>query len=452
MLTWSVRAAAVAAVAAGLAGLAAGCLRATELACAIDDDCSGGRCEPDGRCSFADPGCASGWRYGEGAGARAGACVGATDDDGGVDGGADDAATTGDGAIADDIAHVRAEDEYVGTASLTVTVDVLLDTSALTATPGPLPAGVFVAAPQDGGGPELAILRGLDVAIAPGVTVKVVGSRPLVVLARTIVIEGTIDASADGVTPGPGTGDLGSDLGVGGSGRLVDTSDSGGGGGGFGTVGGRGGASCSVAGGAGGAAHGTPALVTLRGGARGGAASSPPGCPTIPGGGAGGALQLYAATAIRLGASGVIHAGGGGGRGAPAPGGTGTCGGNLHAGAGGGSGGALYLQAPVVVNDGLLAANGGGGGSGAGLQGAGMAGADGQPALGAAPGGDPAGPTSGRGGAGGVLTGPGQPAPDLSSNGNGGGGGGGVGRIVIRTRDPGARQGASSPPPDFGTY
>lgn len=395
MLTWSVRAAAVAAVAVGLAGLAAGCLRATELACAVDDDCSGGRCEPDGRCSFADPGCASGWRYGEGAGARSGACVGATDDDGGVDGGADDAATTGDGAIADDIAHVRAADEYVGTASLTVTVDVLLDTSALTATPGPLPAGVFVAAPQDGGGSELAILRALDVAIAPGVTVKVVGSRPLVVLARTIVIEGTLDASADGVTPGPGTGDLGSDLGVGGSGRFVDTSDSGGG---------------------------------------------------------GGALQLYAATAIRLGASGVIHAGGGGGRGAPAPGGPGTCGANLQAGAGGGSGGALYLQAPVVVNDGLLAANGGGGGSGAGLQGAGMAGADGQPALGAAPGGDQAGPTSGRGGAGGVMTGPGQPAPDLSSNGNGGGGGGGVGRIVIRTRDPGARQGMSSPPPDVGTY
>lgn len=50
------------------------------------------------------------------------------------------------------------------------------------------------------------------------------------------------------------------------------------------------------------------------------------------------------------------------------------------------------------------------------------------------------------------MTGPGQPAPDLSSNGNGGGGGGGVGRIVIRTRDPGARQGMSSPPPDVGTY
>lgn len=62
------------AVAAALA--AAGCLPTPEHRCQGAGDCAGGTCvEPLGACAFPDGTCGSSLRYGEGAGALAGACV-----------------------------------------------------------------------------------------------------------------------------------------------------------------------------------------------------------------------------------------------------------------------------------------------------------------------------------------------------------------------------------------
>jgi len=51
-----------------------------EFACMQDDECAGGpgggRCEADGRCSFPDPACSTGRRYGGFAGTKSNTCVG----------------------------------------------------------------------------------------------------------------------------------------------------------------------------------------------------------------------------------------------------------------------------------------------------------------------------------------------------------------------------------------
>ncbi|MBA3817276.1 MAG: hypothetical protein H0X17_00150 [Deltaproteobacteria bacterium] len=57
-----------------------GCRPDPVFTCTVDDDCGGatsaGHCEATGACSFADPSCPSGWRYGDLAeDAHAGACV-----------------------------------------------------------------------------------------------------------------------------------------------------------------------------------------------------------------------------------------------------------------------------------------------------------------------------------------------------------------------------------------
>jgi hypothetical protein len=65
----------------------AGCLRTTEYKCTVNGDCTGGgTCEPNGYCSFDDPACADGRRYGEYSGPVANQCVGGMAmGDGGVD-------------------------------------------------------------------------------------------------------------------------------------------------------------------------------------------------------------------------------------------------------------------------------------------------------------------------------------------------------------------------------
>jgi cysteine-rich repeat protein len=56
--------------------LLAGCVTpAAVFECSTSADCSGGTCEPDGLCSFADATCDSGRRYGDGSGGLAGTCV-----------------------------------------------------------------------------------------------------------------------------------------------------------------------------------------------------------------------------------------------------------------------------------------------------------------------------------------------------------------------------------------
>ena len=374
----------------------------------------------------------------------------------GDDGDPSDAAL--DGAPAgDDVAHVLPADEYLGTGNLAVTADFTLDTTNLTSTPG-LPRGVTLAsATQDTGGPELAILRVDNLTISAGKRLRAVGSRPLVVLANAIQIDGVFDVSAIHDVPGAG-GVLGGP-GAGGPGmRAVMYSDSGGGGGGFGVSGARGGntpctTECNpdqtVVGGPAGTPYNS-GLGQLQGGSGGGAAlapAQPTACPAGVAGAGGGALELYAKTAITIGGSGGILGGGGGGRGGfkcetPY---------NWLAGSGGGSGGAIFLQAPIVTNAGVLAANGGGGGSGGGMNGNGIDGEDGKLATTVATGGPPQGTYSAKGGNGGAGSIAPQAGVDGVDQGNAGGGGGALGQLVIFFRTTIAA-GTTSPAPITQMY
>ena len=89
---WRARLAVAVTAAAAIAATAAsfaGCLRSTTFQCASDADCTGspaGRCEPGGYCSFPDPMCSSGSRFGEHSGPLAGQCVGDPTGDAGIDG------------------------------------------------------------------------------------------------------------------------------------------------------------------------------------------------------------------------------------------------------------------------------------------------------------------------------------------------------------------------------
>jgi hypothetical protein len=359
------------------------------------------------------------------------------DDGGAVDADRPDAAPPIDAAVVEDIHHVAVADERLGAADVLVSGGVTLDTTALTVTPAGAAAGwEVVARPHDGGGLELAVAYARDLVIDGDL--RVIGERPLVIVARRIELRGAIDAGARGATPGPGGSR--DDRGRGGDGRRDGAYyDGGGGGGGHATVGGAGGNDSN---GAGGAASSDAMLVQLVGGASGGAAVVD--CGSRQPGAGGGALQLYAATELLITAAGRINAGGGGG-------GAGlNCGGQYTAGMGGGSGGAIYLQAPRIVNAGLIAANGGGGGGGA-SGGNGGDGADGaattQPAGGGGSGGDTYGAPGGVGGAAGAPARGGSNSGGLS---NGGGGGGAAGRIIVRLRDGTA--GTTSPPATATSY
>jgi hypothetical protein len=326
-----------------------------------------------------------------------------------------------------DIAHVAAPDEALGTGDLELAADATIDTSALTISGVTLPAGVeLVAASQDGHASELAILRVRKLAILAGVTVTATGTRPLVILAETIMIDGVLDAGAHRGTPGAGGAPPQMGIGRGDDGsRDGSYNDGGGGGGGFGQPGAKGGDAGDASGGDGGLANGDQALSQLLGGSGGGGASTG-GCDFTSPGAGGGALQLYARDSVSVGTMGVINAGGGGGSGGK------SCSLQYLAGTGGGSGGAIFVQAPTITNAGTIAANGGGGGGGASASDGGP-GQDGTAttarATGGTSGGDSYGAIGGRGAARVGDASVGENGP--SSLGNGGGGGGGGGRIVF---------------------
>ncbi|MCK5797339.1 MAG: hypothetical protein KAI47_09160, partial [Deltaproteobacteria bacterium] len=266
---------------------------------------------------------------------------------------------------------------------------------------------------------------------------KVLGPRPLIIVAsQKVSIEGFLDASGAKQRPGagggrggdkrsPGQAGMGSGCAAGGEeGSERKTFDAtGAAGGSFGGVGGHGGDGPEGA-----AACAPQYLVPLVGGSGGGGGAREGGT----GGGGGGAIQISAGVAIKVTATGTIHAGGGGG-----------CHGrklSIHAGpgsgGGGGSGGAILLEAPMVWVDGRLAANGGGGGGGvSGLTGTGTDGEDAKVkgiAQGGAGGKACCNPRAGHGGAGSINS---QPNGDNGTYdaGHGGGGGGGAGSIHIAT-------------------
>lgn len=291
----------------------------------------------------------------------------------------------------------------------------------------------------------LARLRVQGNAITQG-TLRLTGSRPVIFLVRGDAdLEGSIDASADENSPGPGAGtnaQCGSA--IGGRGTDADEAAGGGGGGARGSRGGHGGEGAdeaSIPGGARGEAFDDPSLTPLFGGCAGGAGGNVPvgqgsGGAGGAGGAGGGAVQITSGGLLRV--TGRLHAGGGGGQG----------GGARAAGAGGGgSGGAILLESTTLLLDTLarIAANGGGGGEGgsrAAPAEGGTSGEEGENAeLSSTSPGRGGGNTTASGGDGGdgafgstsARDGDDGSAPAGANGGGGGGaGGGGMGRLRLR--------------------
>jgi hypothetical protein len=365
--------------------------------------------------------------------------------DAGAPGDADPSAPDADDrpSIPRDVAHVPENAWLASDRDVVWSDDVTIDTSSLTIT-GPGAAGTpdltFVSsphAPHDPPGPELALLYLADWTVEQDVTVRVTGSRPLVVISSgDIELRGVIDAGARRVVSGPGGFAAGLGPGAGQLGvHLPDFLDPGGGGAGHATQGARGGQGCAAdcttgtvaPGGPGGASYGDAVVSVLTGGSGGGQGGSGGADACAPGGGGagGGAVQLYATGRITVTASGGISVGGGGGGGGFAIG----C--SDSGGGGGGSGGVVYLQAERIDLAGVLAANGGGGGSdGGSINGDGVPGADGALDADPAPGGIPPDGES-VGGAGGAGTAAPGSGSDVAAELNGGGGGGAAGRVVL---------------------
>jgi hypothetical protein len=251
--------------------------------------------------------------------------------------------------------------------------------------------------------------------ISNGATLRVVGSKPLaIVAASTMDISGTIDVAVGGAAHRNNCDPAVGANGNGGAG--------GGGGGGFGSIGGAGGDGNSDgvarAGGNGGTAQARP-QAPLGGcdGAGGGDSTGVGG----PGGRGGGAVMLVASS-ITINSTGRIDAcGGGGGYGRSGDGG----------GGGGGSGGFILLEAKTLQIDGAVIANGGGGGEGGEATGPGQVGSRGLASTSPAPGGAGNAAEGGDGGAGGAAQLLAGRASTQTKPGGGGGGGGGVGFISV---------------------
>lgn len=347
---------------------------------------------------------------------------------------------------------------------------------------------------QDEGAPKLAVFRLARFEVTDGARLQFVGKHAVALVVRgEVVINGTIDVSADEATGGPGgaSGDVADaeltewPLNGGGTRDLIVADRAvaapGGGGGSNGAAGGAGGnahatgyqenplapggqgpRTASADGGAAGTAFADTAdwAGSLVGGGSGGPASCGQGTGDdlgVRGGGGGGALLVSASGGLILGTDAVLIASGAGGRarkdyvfkteGNPIS----PCSAYAGAGGGGGAGGTIVLESSTASFLGSVFANGGGGGGGATAEG-GMTsktGKDGLAEAGTAAGGvgsvggaaiDRAG-TGGAGGAAEAHDGLSPPETEAGYvNGNveprarayAGGGGGGVGRIVIR--------------------
>lgn len=321
--------------------------------------------------------------------------------------GADGAPTTFEactqGCVADPQPHcAHLAPRYLATVcDTTATDDVTLPSATLGTDLDSACTGGVV---QQTAAPEICVVRGKTITIASGSTLKATGTRLLALVAdNSLDIHGTLDASADGGTSGPGGGTSS-------SGGGSTTTNIGGGGAGFKTAGGAGATgTADGAGAAGGAPLPDPAqLAVMTGG------------PHSDGGGGGGGVILVACRGD-VTVDGLIDVGGGGG-----------AGGAIHAtlpvGAkGGGAGGYVVMQGWMVTVSGKVYANGGGGGEGYTGSATGSTGADGtRSASSGAQGG--AGGGGGAGGAGATkVTGAGI---GLHS---GGGGGGGLGFLQTYT-------------------
>lgn len=279
--------------------------------------------------------------------------------------------------------------------------------------------------PSVKGAVEHCVIAGEQIRITGPVTVT--GSKALVLVATdTITITGTLDAASKRNASAPyvniQTGAGAASLGAGTCNAPTTVGiDGGGAGGTFVAKGGKG------AGIPGTGESGEPqTTLALRGGCPGqngaGAEAS-----RGAGGQGGGALYLIANAVIDIKGGGRINASGEGGH--PGLG-------NDAGGGGGGSGGLIGLDAPTIMNAGIVFANGASGGEGADSNGAATAGFPGpepndeRPSAQADGGCD--GGAGGAGGAGGSDPSPPTGSPGVSANFDGGGGGGG-GTGVIKT-------------------
>jgi hypothetical protein len=345
-------------------------------------------------------------------------------------------------------------------------------TMAMQAFPG---VAEFEKIKQDGADLDVVVMRVGTLTIGAGSTFRISGDTAFLVIARTIQIDGTLDASAfpDG-EPAPGGGRPGmGDAGEGSAGLTGgDRINTGGGGGGMASGAGAGGTAACLAGipgGAGGSEVGDAELNILVGGGAGGIGGQRCAGARPRGGFGGGALQLSATESITISASGrVIASGGGGGGGAGAD----ACPQQDDAGSGGGAGGAIFLDAPRIANEGSIEAHGGGGGGGGGDKSVpDLNGLDGQqghfgnetvavaPELEPRPSGGGAGRekkgTFGGNGARGELpatTGEGGDCMLGQTTFNTGGGGGAFGRIVVRVAGDVSPFGDITPPPRKVAY
>lgn len=316
--------------------------------------------------------------------------------------------------------------------------DVTLDTSGMAVSVAG-PTGCVVVAPpsfvkaQGGGLPELAVVVVTSLDIPSGVTVRAVGTRPLVLAVRgSVTIAGTLDVSGVNVAHASGAGgetSCGASTGGDGiSGAAVGDRTGGGGGGALGDDGGDGGDGVETSKGTKGVKQGADTQIPLRGGCRGGHGGdrSATADGLGNGGRAGGAVQVSAAGAVSV--SGKVRAHGDGGLG----------GATRKGGGGGGSGGGILLegQTIAVAPGARVVANGGGGGAGADtVQSAAPNGQAGQDTTARAAGavGASWGASGGEGGAAvGTVGLAGADRPNSGGNaGGGGGGGGGAGRVRL---------------------
>ena len=277
--------------------------------------------------------------------------------------------------VQDKVAHVPVKEETAGAFDLTIDQRVTFDTTSLLFTGVAMGEAGTATIRQDNADSDLALMRVAKLTVTQNGQLVITGIKPLVIIANTIEIDGLVDASADvnGVS-GPGGGRPGmGDPGQGGDGangdaQGVSNSTSGGGGGGFADGAGDGGRvdceSSSLEGGAAGASIGDAQIALLIGGGAGGRGGLR--CPDPParlGGPGGGALQLTAFESITIGQTGRVLAAGGGGRGGV---GSAACPLLDGGGGGGGAGGALFVDAPLIANNGRITAFGGGGGGGGG--------------------------------------------------------------------------------------
>ena len=353
---------------------------------------------------------------------------------------------------------------YLSDGSCALTVATSISTSTPLLIDGaPAPTGCVFTTDMEGGTLEVAVLAVGSLTV--GATVRVTGSRPLVVAAADkITITGTLDGGAKTSTPGPGGGIAEQGTGAGKDGSHAGTyTDSGGGGAGFLIAGANGGSASftgsSATGGVAGAGFTGDLSVSLPGGSSGGKLSAEAcsaGMANGGGGAGGGSIQLSARGSIEV--SGNVNVGGGGGLGGCVNGSA-----DEGSGGGGGSGGALWIESPTVKLSGGAWANGGaGGGAAEGLVGAngtaGGNGGDGTMSKTAAAGGTTPGMYAGGGGSGGTGTGlsassgapPGAPtAAPAGMTANGGGGGGSAGEITIRYNGSAMLSGNISPVPQL---